>query len=133
MNSPLGLVRLGWYGGIVPPGSPNPRRDILCQKKRWTVGLQSFFTRRRTPAAAEPSAVVVATEREPLTPAQLADLEAAWAELQQAAKEAGVSFHACTRDGSRWQDDPQSVRAMAETIKRTQKYTAEGTQDGPQR
>ncbi len=80
----LGLVRLGWYGGIVPPGSPNPRRDILCQKERWTVGLRSFFTRRRAPAAAEPSAVLVATEREPLTPAQLADLEAAWAELQQA-------------------------------------------------
>jgi hypothetical protein len=97
------------------------------------VGLRSFFTRRRAPAAAQPSAVVVATEREPLTPAQLADLEAAWAELQQAAKEAGVSFHACTRDGSRWQDDPQSVRAMAETIRHTQKYTAEGIQDGPQR
>ncbi|MFB8369593.1 hypothetical protein ACFC25_09530 [Pseudarthrobacter sp. NPDC055928] len=98
------------------------------------MGLRSFFTRRRAPAAAEPSAVVVAPEREPLSPAQLADLEAAWAELQQAAKEAGVTpFNACTRDGSRWQDDPQSVRAMAETIRRTQKYTAEGTQDGPQR
>lgn len=98
------------------------------------MGLRSFFTRHRAPAAAEPSAVVVAPEREPLSPAQLADLEAAWAELQQAAKEAGVpSFHACTRDGSRWQDDPESVRAMAETIRRTQKYTAEGTQDGPER
>ncbi|MDR7161780.1 hypothetical protein [Arthrobacter sp. BE255] len=97
------------------------------------MGLRSFFTRRRAPAPAQPSAVVVATKREPLTPAQLADLEAAWAELEQAATEAGVSFHACTRDGSRWQDDPQSVRAMAETIRRTQKYTAEGTHDGPQR
>lgn len=98
------------------------------------MGLRSFFTRRQTPTAAESPALVVATEREPLTPAQLADLEAAWAELQQATKEAGVTpLHACTRDGSRWQDDPQSVRAMAETIRRTQKYTAEGTQDGPQR
>ena len=98
------------------------------------MGLRSFFTLRRAPAAAEPSAVVVATEREPLTPAQLADLEAAWAELQQAAKGAGVpSFRACTRDGSRWQDDPESVRAMAETIRRTQKYTAEGPQGGPER
>ncbi|WP_244292673.1 hypothetical protein [[Micrococcus luteus] ATCC 49442] len=40
-----------------------------------TVGLRSFFTRHRTPVAGESSAVVVATEREPLTPAQLADLE----------------------------------------------------------
>ncbi|WP_248761484.1 hypothetical protein [Pseudarthrobacter sp. SSS035] len=98
------------------------------------MGLRSFFTRRRAPAAAEPSAVVVAPAPEPLSPAQLADLEAAWAELQQAAKEAGVpSFRACTRDGSRWQDDPPSVRALAETIRHTQKYTAEGIQDGPQR
>jgi len=98
------------------------------------VGLRSFFTRRRTPAAAESSAVVVATDREPLTPAQLADLEVAWAELRQAFQESGVtSFHACTRDGSRWQDDLQSVRAMTDTIRRTQKYTAEDLQDGPAR
>ncbi|MDE8670890.1 hypothetical protein PY310_20170 [Pseudarthrobacter sp. H3Y2-7] len=96
--------------------------------------MRSFFTRRRTPAAAESSAVVVATDREPLTPAQLADLEVAWAELRQAVQESGVtSFHACTRDGSRWQDDPVSVRAMADTIRRTQKYTAEGIPDGPTR
>lgn len=98
------------------------------------MGLRNFFTRGKAPAAAESSAVVMATEREPLTPAQLADLEAAWAELQQAAKKAGVtSFRACTRDGSRWQDDLESVRAMAETIRRTQKYTAEGIQTGPER
>lgn len=98
------------------------------------MGLRSFFTLRRTPAAAESSAAVVATERAQLTPALLADLDAAWAELRQAATEAGVmSIQACTRDGSRWQDDPQSVRAMAETIRHTQKYTAEGIQDGPER
>ena len=96
------------------------------------MGLRSFFTRRRAPDAVESSAVVVATDREPLTPAQLADLESAWAELQRAAKEAGVtSLHACTRDGSRWQDDPESVRAMADTIWSTQEYTPEGTQFGP--
>lgn len=98
------------------------------------MGLRSFFTRRRTPATADSSAVVVATEREPLTPAQLADLEVAWAELRQAVKESGViSFRACTRDGSRWQEDPESVRAMTDTIRRTQKYTAEGLEDGPDR
>lgn len=98
------------------------------------MGLRSFFTLRRTPAAAESSPAVVAPEREPLKPAQLADLEAAWVELRQAATEAGVmSLQACTRDGSRWQDDPQSVRAMAETIRHTQKYTAEGIQTGPER
>jgi hypothetical protein len=98
------------------------------------VGLRSFFNRRRTPAAGDSSAAVVALGREPLTPAQLADLEVAWAELRQAVQEAGVtSFRGCTRDGSRWQDNPESVRAMADTIRRTQKYTAEGFQDGPAR
>lgn len=98
------------------------------------MGLRNFFTRRRTPAAAESSAVVMVTEREPLTPAQLADLEVAWAELRQTVQESGVtSFHTCTRDGSRWQDHPESVRAMTDTIRRTQKYTAEGIQTGPER
>jgi hypothetical protein len=76
---------------------------------------------------------VVATEREPLTPAQLADLEAAWAELRQAVQESGAtSFRACTRDGSRWQDDSESVRAMADTLRSLKKkYTAEGPQADP--
>ena len=96
------------------------------------MGLREFFGRRRTPAAAKPSPLASATETErpPLTPAQLADLEEAWTELRQAAQEAGViSFRGCTRDGSRWEENPDSVRAMTRTIKGTQKYTAEGPND----
>ncbi|MFB0840325.1 hypothetical protein ACETK3_20270 [Arthrobacter sp. E44] len=88
-----------------------------------TVGLRNFLSRRRVPAAEEFPAVVVpaADEREPLSPAQLADLEAAWAELRQAADETGMtSFHACTRDGSRWEENPNSLRAMANAIRSTQ-------------
>jgi hypothetical protein len=44
-----------------------------------------------------------------------------------------TSFRACARDGSRWQDDLDSVRAMTSTLRHTQKYTAEGFQDGPAR
>ena len=85
------------------------------------MGLRSFFTLRRTPASGESPAVEVATERVPLTSAQLADLGAAWAELRHVAKEAGVtSFHACTRDGSRWEENPNSLRAMANAIRSTQ-------------
>jgi hypothetical protein len=70
------------------------------------------------------------TERAPLTPAQLADLEEAWAELRQAVQEAGVkSFSACTRDGSRWEENPDSVRAMTRMIKDAQTSTAERPQD----
>ena len=90
--------------------------------------LRDFFGRRGTPAAAGsfPVALPVEAERPSLTPAQLADLEEAWAELRQAAQEAGVkSFRACTRDGSRWEENPDSVRAMTRTIKDAQKYTAE--------
>ncbi|TNB69776.1 hypothetical protein FHJ30_17635 [Arthrobacter sp. BB-1] len=66
----------------------------------------------------------------PLTPAELADLEEAWVELRQASQEAGVkSFRACTRDGSRWEDNPESVRAMTRMIKDTHKYTVEGPKD----
>jgi hypothetical protein len=72
----------------------------------------------------------VATEHEALTPAQLADLEHAWAELRQAAQEAGVkSFSACTRDGSRWEENPDSVRAMTRMIKDAQRHTAETSPD----
>lgn len=96
------------------------------------MGLRNFLSRRRVPAAAGFPAVVVpaAAEREPLSPAQLADLEAAWAELRQAADETGVtSFRACTRDGRYWGDDPESVRAMAGTILSLKKYTAEGLEN----
>lgn len=94
--------------------------------------LRDFLGRRRTPTTAEavPVASPVETESPRLTPAQLADLEEAWAELRQATQEAGVkSFSACTRDGNRWEENPDSVRAMTRTIKDAQKYTAERPQD----
>lgn len=96
------------------------------------MGLREFFGRRRKPTAAEsfPAASATETQRAPLTPAQLADLEEAWVELRQASQEAGVkSLRACTRDGSRWEDNPDSVRAMTRMIKGTQKYTAEDPKD----
>ena len=94
--------------------------------------LRGFLGRRTTPAAAEsvPEASPVEAERPPLTPAQLADLREAWAELRQAAQEAGVkSFSSCTRDGSRWEENLDSVRAMTRTIKGTQEYAADRPQD----
>ena len=75
-------------------------------------------------------ASAVETEGPALTPAQLADLEAAWSELRQAAQEAGViSFRGCTRDGSRWEDNPDSVRAMTRMIKGAQKDTSDRPQE----
>lgn len=49
------------------------------------MGLWSWFARRRKPATAAGrpafAAAIEPKEQEPLTPEQVADLEAAWAEL----------------------------------------------------
>lgn len=92
------------------------------------MGLRNFLSRRRTPGAAKPWSVAPAPviERAPLTPAQQAHLEDAWAELRQAAQEAGVkSLRACTPDSSRLEDNPDTVRAMTRIIQGTQKDTEE--------
>jgi hypothetical protein len=84
------------------------------------MGLRSIFrksaraagTGDSTPAAGAPE------PREPLTAEQLMDLEEAWAELA-AAQEASelTNFHACTRTGRPWTEDPAAVRAVAATLR----------------
>lgn len=70
-------------------------------------------------------------EREPLTPAQLADLREAWAELNQAAEDAGVkTFRSCTRNGSSWEDDPEAVLSMAALIRGLPRADASASTDG---
>jgi hypothetical protein len=64
------------------------------------MGLWSWFACRRKPE-------------------QKADLKAAWDELAEAAKEsAATSFHACSRGGKPWQEDPAAVRNMAALLRR---------------
>jgi len=81
------------------------------------MGLRSIFRKRPapagvTPAAADPEAL------EPLTAEQLVELEAAWAELTAAAEASEVTnFHACTRNGRPWTEDPAAVRAAAATLR----------------
>ncbi|WP_284750874.1 hypothetical protein [Arthrobacter sp. efr-133-R2A-120] len=98
------------------------------------MGLRSFFIRGRTPVTEDSSPAAVAApkeEREPLTPAQLADLRKAWAELNQAAEDAGVNtFRACTRDGSSWEDDPEAVRGMAALIRGLPRADEAASTDG---
>lgn len=97
------------------------------------MGLRSFFIRRRTPFTDDPSPAAVAApkEREPLTPAQLADLREAWAELNQAAADAGVNtFRACRRDGSSWEDGPEAVRGMAALIRGLPRADEAASTDG---
>ncbi|QOT20027.1 hypothetical protein HMI59_25330 (plasmid) [Paenarthrobacter sp. YJN-5] len=67
-----------------------------------------------------------------MTPAQLADLAAARTEFLRVAEESGLkSLHACSRDGSHWQDDPESVRAMTALIKDAHDTAETTSEDGP--
>ncbi|MFF1831136.1 hypothetical protein [Paenarthrobacter sp. NPDC058040] len=84
------------------------------------MGLKSLFTRHTKPAPPRSPAPlgVPAVVREPLTPEQLADLDSARGEFLHVAGEAGLNYvHAYSLDGSRWQDDPEAVRAITALIK----------------
>lgn len=79
------------------------------------MGLRNFLSRRRKTADSS-------------------DLQAAWAELRQTVDESKVtSFQACRRNGRSWTEDPEAVRAIAETIRRIMKDTADGPKDSPAR
>nr|WP_243852156.1 hypothetical protein [Paenarthrobacter ilicis] len=85
--------------------------------------------------ATEPSVAVPAVEeRKPLTAAESADLEAAWAELRQTAAASKVTLlRACSRNGRSWDEDPEAVRAISATIGRIMNDRAEGPKDEPAR
>lgn len=96
------------------------------------MGLRGFFRIRRTTAADTAVAAAAggdSTETEPLTADQLADLQAAWSELTEAAKASGVkNIHACTRNGEPWQGDAAAVRGIASTLRNLRD---EGTAPNP--
>lgn len=87
------------------------------------MGVWSWFAPRRKPVtgAGRPAlaAAVAPPEEEPLTAARVADLKVAGAELAEAAEESRVTgFHACSRGGKPWQEDPAAVRAVAALLRR---------------
>lgn len=84
------------------------------------MGLRSLFQRKAatkaTVSPARPAAAVA--QDEPLSPELLVDLRCAWDELSEAAKDSKVTnFHACTRTGRPWTEDPAAVRAVAATLR----------------
>jgi len=53
-----------------------------------------------------------------LSPERQEELQAAWVELTDAARGSKVtSFHACTRTGRPWTEDPAAVRDVAATLR----------------
>lgn len=85
------------------------------------MGLRSWFDRRKATTGTSKSAHRMPAkpqEEEPLSPAQAADLKAAWAELTEVVKESAVTgFRACSRGGKPWQEDPAAVRNMATLLR----------------
>jgi len=72
--------------------------------------------------------VSTAGKGEPLSPEHPEDLQAAWAELSAAAKSSKVTnFHACTRSGRPWAEDPAAVRAVAATLREFPSLGGPGT------
>jgi len=97
------------------------------------MGLRDWFGLRKPVPIVGGSVLALAAvpeEQEPLTPEQVAELKDAWAELAEAAKEsAATNFHACSRGGKPWQEDPAAVRSMAALLRSFGKEEAatEGT------
>jgi hypothetical protein len=74
------------------------------------MGFKGRF-HRKSLAPANRATIVPALQDEPSSSEQ--DLQAAWAELNEAARASGViSFRACSRTGESWQN-PATVRAIA--------------------
>lgn len=93
------------------------------------MGLRSLF-RRNTAAAAPSSAAPVAASipapEQPLSPEALDELRAAWAELEEAARESGVKgIQACSRGGQPWEKDSAAVRTIAAAIRSVPEAAAE--------
>lgn len=83
------------------------------------MGLKNFLRRWGiSPVPTEHLAVSSGAEEAPLSPERKKDLQAAWAELTEAAKTSEVlNLHACTRNGRSWTTDPEAVRAIAGVLR----------------
>lgn len=69
---------------------------------------------RRTRSSGSPATEFSAAREANAPLAQTKDLEDAWAELTEAAKSSKVmNFHASTRSGVPWGQDPATVRLLA--------------------
>lgn len=81
------------------------------------MGRRRLVPRTATPGAPVPALPAAAMDR--TAPRETPeDLPAAWTELIAAAKGSKVvSFHACTRTGRPWAEDPVAVRDIAATLR----------------
>ncbi|TQS94366.1 hypothetical protein EU811_00840 [Arthrobacter sp. TS-15] len=83
------------------------------------MGLRSLFQRKAATAArTSPVGAAAPVPDAPTSPELQEELRVAWAELTEAAKASKVTnFHACTRTGRHWAEDPVAVRAVAAALR----------------
>lgn len=90
------------------------------------MGLRSLFKKRPATAGDELPAAP-RPEPEPLSPQQMAELQEAWTELNQAKKDMGVTrLLACTRGGPSWEENPETVRSLAAFLRQISAEEAAG-------
>jgi hypothetical protein len=82
------------------------------------MGHRRLFQRKRlSHTTCQPVPAAAAGQEEPLTAELQTELQAAWVELTEAARDSKVTiFHAYTRSGQPWTEDPAAVRAVAATL-----------------
>jgi hypothetical protein len=82
------------------------------------VGLRRLFKQKTAAVSARLGTASAAPLAWDAPQARQGELQAAWVELIEAAKGSRVtSFHAYTRTGQPWTDDPDAVRAVAAALR----------------
>ena len=83
------------------------------------MSLRNLFQRKAaTTAPAVAAQEPAVAQDEPLSPELREALRCAWDELAEAAKASKViNFHAFTRTGQSWTEDPAAVRAVAAALR----------------
>lgn len=82
------------------------------------MGLRRLFQRKAATSAPLGTDAAAPTPAAPMSPELQEELRVAWAELTEAANASKVTnFHACSRTGRPWTEDPVAVRAVAATLR----------------
>ena len=86
-------------------------------QKGHIMGLRNLIRRRPVHRAPTVNPAAAQEPRNEVLPPRRLEAEAAWAELTAAAKGSAVTdFHAFTRTGKPWTEDPAAIRDVAATL-----------------
>jgi hypothetical protein len=91
----------------------------LTGGRKTKMRLRSLFQRKAVRTApVRPAPAAVTGQDQSRSPDDQQELRDAWAELTEAARHSKVTkFHAWTRTGRHWTEDPAAVRSVAATLR----------------